>query len=219
MRKMLKNKKGFKTMLTILSLLFIIIVFLAFMFLFKRERDRQESDLVETVASLDSEYALRAFLNSPSIIEEPSQAKLEVGSNVNNALLIALNCDNEDYIVELERSASIYFNKVYGQNWRLELFIIKAIPRGRSQNPSVSVSHKSFGDQSTSIQQILRTYPEYGELLREAGGPFNSRELNALYKLRIRGSKIGMQALPCAGEASAIKAVLLHDQDALQIGG
>jgi hypothetical protein len=203
MKQMIKSKKGYKTIVTIFSLLFIAIAFVFFSYLFKNI-GKDDVAVASQFKSIDTEYALRTFLASPSGIE-PEELKVYVGDHMSNAQIAARTCteQNTREYETLKENARIYFNKLYGDNnWRLELIYVK----NSETNPEITGD--SVGE--LDIDSALDIYESY-EKFRTLTDDSELSRKRVLYALNIRGSRLGMQILPCNNDNSIVKLVLVNN--------
>jgi hypothetical protein len=208
--KLTKSKKGFSTIITIISILFIALTFVAFLFMINQDKKKDLDYSKDSFSAIDTELSLAAFVNSNSNLN-PRDYGISVENSLTNGQLASMTCtlkDGKQYS-KLVENANSFFSRMYKETWRLELIYHQQIQTPEGNNSQIS--GVSLGKSEFSIISAMSRYDSFNKDLGSESGIDAQRK--ALFKSEAKGPRVAMMYLPCNDDETILKMVLLLSKD------
>lgn len=207
--KLFHSKKGYKTLVSIIALVFIMVTFLIFFAMF-RARATSGSDATKlSFHSVDTELVLKTFLQTPTLIN-PEDFSFFIGTQMTTSDFLVRTCDNtrSGQFGQFKIEATNYFSRAYGKNWHIELIYYS--PDGDEGITPNEITIESVGEPLFSNE--LNDWIESSELDTALYGTDYSMihyDL-ALLKLNVRDDNLATQVLPCQNGPALVKVLLFQ---------
>jgi hypothetical protein len=214
MMRLLKSKKGYKTLITILALFFIALTFLVFLFLFSMGKNKVSGQIETSIAfiSIDTELALKTFLQSPSKTK-PSEIGYAIGDTATEADLLTRSCNQlrSSSVGKFTDEAKEYFNRIYEGKWHLELIFYT--PSGDDEITPAEIKSVALGATARPFEIVK--YTQSDAISKAVADMSDMTSLDiAFMKTNIRDRSLGSQTLPCKEGPSIVKLVLIQWKEA-----
>ncbi|MBN1792120.1 hypothetical protein JW826_00330 [Candidatus Woesearchaeota archaeon] len=210
------SRKGQKTIVSIMAVIAIGVTFLVFSFLFKADKEKGQDETRMAFGSIDAEFTLKAFLQSPASVS-PASLGMNVGTEATYADLISRTCDKTGSMefAVFKTEAKKVFEKHYPKSWYMLISYYKPDDKEGITVAEITYDDELNGEPLGYRIDEVKLYDffnskEYHSCATSTGaGKYKRITLVAcLFGLSIRDEGYASQVLPCADENMVAKIML-----------